>query len=180
MEVKYTLIRLKNVFHAALAPLSALALAGSIFGVSATSAGAVAFAPMSPPEYQFLAELNADRAANGLGALGANGVLSGLARQRSQQMLASGSFSHYDGAGNLIFAGLLNGAGFPYAFAGENLAENNYPWGQSLDQANAALMNSTTHRANILNTRFNQVGVGIAGPDGNGRFYYTQLFAQAW
>ena len=35
-------------------------------------------------------------------------------------------------------------------------------------------------RANILNTRFNQVGVGIAGPDGNGRFYYTQLFAQAW
>ena len=100
--------------------------------------------------------------------------------QRSQQMLANGSFSHYDGAGNLIFAGLLNGVGFPYAFAGENLAENNYPWGQSLDQANAALMNSPTHRANILNTRFNQVGVGIAGPDGNGRFYYTQLFAQAW
>ena len=171
---------IKQILKAARAPFAALAVAGSLYGAMVTSTGAAAFAPMSPPEYQFLAELNGDRAANGLGALGANGVLSGLARQRSQQMLASGSFSHYDGAGNLIFAGLLNGVGFPYAFAGENLAENNYPWGQSLDQANAALMNSPTHRANILNTRFNQVGVGIAGPDGNGRFYYTQLFAQAW
>jgi len=171
---------IKQILKAARAPFAALAVAGSLYGAMVTSTGAAAFAPMSPPEYQFLAELNGDRAANGLGALGANGVLSGLARQRSQQMLANGSFSHYDGAGNLIFAGLLNGVGFPYAFAGENLAENNYPWGQSLDQANAALMNSPTHRANILNTRFNQVGVGIAGPDGNGRFYYTQLFAQAW
>jgi uncharacterized protein YkwD len=160
------------------APLAALALAGTLYGALATHAGAAAYAPMSAPEYQFLDEVNADRAANGLPSLAANDVLSGLARQRSQQMLSSGVFSHYDAAGNLVFQGLLNAAGFPYAFAGENLAENNYAWGQSMDQANTQLMNSPTHRANILNTRFNEVGVGIAGPGPKGEFYYTQIFAQ--
>ena len=155
-----------------------LLLATSVYAALAGSAAAAAYPPMSPPEYQFLAELNADRAANGQPPLAANGVLSGLARQRSQQMLATGQFGHYDAAGNLIFAGLLNGVGFPYAFAGENLAENNYGWGQSLDQANVELMNSPTHRANILNTRFNEAGVGIAGPGPKGEYYYTQLFAQ--
>jgi uncharacterized protein YkwD len=162
------------------APLAAAVLAGGLYAGLAASAGAAAFPPMTPAEYQFLAELNADRAANGQPALAANGVLSGLARQRSQQMLASGQFSHYDASGKLIFAGLLNGVGFPYAFAGENLAENNYDWGQSLDHANGDLMNSPTHRANILNTRFNEAGVGIAGPGPKGEFYYTQLFAQTF
>jgi uncharacterized protein YkwD len=160
--------------------LAALAITGGLHTALISAAGAAGFPPMTAPEYQFLAELNADRAANGLPPLAANGILSGLARQRSEQMLASGSFSHYDGAGKLIFQGLLNGVGFPYAFAGENLAENNYPWGQSLDQANTALMNSPAHRSNILNPRFNEVGVGIAGPGAGGRFYYTQLFAQTW
>ena len=155
-----------------------LLLATSVYAACAGSAVAAAYLPMSAPEYQFLAELNADRAASGQAPLAANSVLSGLARQRSQQMLASGQFSHYDAAGQLIFAGLLNSAGFPYAFAGENLAENNYAWGQSLDEANAELMNSPTHRANILNARFNEAGVGIAGPGPRGEYYYTQLFAQ--
>jgi uncharacterized protein YkwD len=133
---------------------------------------------MTPPEYQFIAEVNTDRAASGLPALAVNGELSLLARQRSQQMLSTGVFSHYDASGNLVFAGLLNTAGFPYSFAGENLAENNYPWAQSLDIANTELMNSPSHRANILNSRYNEIGVGIAGPGSNGQYYYTQLFAQ--
>jgi len=160
-------------------PLAALAVAASLYAALAPSAGAAAYPPMTAPEYQFLAEVNADRAANGLPQLAANGVLSGLARQRSQNMLSSGLFSHYDAAGNLIFANLLNGIGFPYAFAGENLAENNYAWGQSMEVANSELMKSPTHRANILNTRFDQVGIGIAGPGARGEFYYTQIFAQA-
>lgn len=170
--------KLNEILRAAVPPLGALALAGSIFGASAMSAGAVTAAVVpTAPEYQFIAELNADRAANGLGPLAINGVLSGIARQRAQQ-IASGTFSHYDGSGNLIFAGLLNSAGFPFAFAGENLAENNFGWGQSLDMANQELMNSPEHRANILSPRYNEVGVGIiAGP--NGKFFYTQEFAQA-
>ena len=172
-------LNIRDILRRAKAPLAAVLAAGSLYGGLVLSAGAAAYAPMSAPEYQFLAELNADRAANGQPSLAANGLLSGLARQRSQQMLASGQFSHYDAAGNLIFAGLLNGVGFPYAFAGENLAENNYGWDQSLNLANSALMNSPTHRANILNSRFDEAGIGIAGPGPKGEYYYTQLFAQA-
>ena len=169
----------KSIFGKLLAPLAAMTLAGSLFTAFAPSAGAAFFPPMTPPEYQFLAMLNSDRAANGLPALTANDTLAGLAHQRSQGMVASGSFSHYDGAGNLIFQGMLNNAAFPYAFAGENIAENNDPnLGSSLSMANTGLMNSPTHRANILNTRFNEVGIGIAGPDSSGRFYFTELFAQ--
>ncbi len=167
-----------RVFPSVAGALSAIALAGSLFGSLASTASAAAYAPMTPPEYQFIAEANADRAANGLPPLAINAELSGLARQRSQQLLSSGVFSHYDASGNLVFAGLLNSVGFPYAFAGENLAENNYPWAQSLDMANTELMNSPSHRANILNSRYNEMGVGIAGPSASGQYYYTQLFAQ--
>ncbi len=38
-------------------------------------------------------------------------------------------------------------------------------------------MNSPTHRENILNPRFNELGIGIAGPGPKGEFYYTELFA---
>jgi len=134
---------------------------------------------MSGPEYQFLAMLNQDRAQNGEGPLGADGTLSGLARQRSQSMASGTAFSHYNAAGQLIFQGLLNGVGFPYSFAGENIAENNYgDLMTSLNVANTGFMNSAGHRANILNPRYNEVGIGIAGPDGSGRFYFTELFAQ--
>jgi uncharacterized protein YkwD len=135
-------------------------------------------AGMTAPEYQFLDELNADRDSSGLPGLAANGVLAGIARQRSQQLAVGGVFTHYASDGSLAFANMLNSAAFPYIFAGENLASNNYAWGQSLDVANTQLMNSPDHRAAILNTRFNEVGVGIAGPDGRGRFFYTQIFAE--
>jgi uncharacterized protein YkwD len=169
---------ISSILRAAAAPLGGLALAGGVMGASALPVGAAAPAVIpTAPEYQFIAELNADRGANGLPPLAVNGVLSGIARQRAQQ-IATGAFTHYDASGNLIFAGLLNAAGFPYLFAGENLAENNYPWSQSLNMANQALMNSPEHRANILNARYNEVGVSIIA-GANGQFFYTQEFAQA-
>lgn len=133
---------------------------------------------MTGPEYQFLDDLNADRDANGLPALAANGVLAGIARQRSEQLAGTGIFTHYAPDGSLVFANMLNSAAFPYAFAGENLASNNDAWDQSVDGANTQLMHSPEHRAAILNTLFNEVGVGIAGPDDRGNFFYTQIFAQ--
>ena len=173
------MLPITTVLRAICVPLAALAVAASTFAGHVPSAGAAAFAPMSAPEYQFLDELNADRAANGLAPVVANDVLSGLAHERSQQILASGLFSHYDAAGKLVFAGMLDGAGFPYLFAGENLAENNVRSLQdSMNEANAQLMNSPEHRANILNSRFDQVGIGIAGPAAGGQFYYTEIFAQ--
>lgn len=171
---------LQRIFVRLGAPLAALTLAASLMASFAPRAGAAFFPAMSAPEYQFLAMLNADRAANGQPGLVADSTLSGLARQRSLAMVANGRFSHYDTSGNLIFAGLLNSVGFRFAWAGENIAENNYRLSESLDVANTGFMNSPPHRANILNPRYNEVGIGIAGPGPNGQFYYTELFAQAW
>jgi uncharacterized protein YkwD len=171
-------MNLKTTWHAARSGLAAAALAMTAFAGLSTAAGAAAYPPMTAPECYFLAEVNADRAANGLPPLAANGVLAGLARQRSEQMLTTGVFSHYDARGGLVFTSMLDAVGFPYAFAGENLAENSYNWGQSLEFARTQLMNSPPHRANILNPRFNEAGIGIAGPGPRGEFYYTQIFAQ--
>ena len=149
----------------ALVIVAALALAVGLFGAKIVRAPerhsgdvAGAAAQMTAPESQLLAEVNADRAANGLPGLAANGVLAGLARQRSQQIAATGAFTHYAPDGSLVFQTMLNSVAFPYASAGENLAENNYAWGQSLDVANSQLMTSPEHRANILDPRYNELG----------------------
>ncbi|MBV8086908.1 MAG: CAP domain-containing protein [Chloroflexi bacterium] len=171
---------MKNLLKKMAAPAAALGVAASLMTAWAPTAGAAFYPPMSAPEYQFLAMLNQDRAQNGEGALAIDGTLSGLAHQRSQSMAAGqAAFSHYNSAGQLVFQGLLNSVAYPYAAAGENIAENNYgDLMTSLDVANTGFMNSAGHRANILNTNYNTVGIGIAGPDGAGRFYYTELFAQ--
>jgi uncharacterized protein YkwD len=158
-------------------PLTAVALAGTLLTPFAGSADAAA-SPISAPEYQFFAGVNSDRAANGLPALVLDSVISALAHQRSLGMASSGAFSHYNVAGELIFARMLVDGGVAFAYAGENIAKNDYPLTESLDVANAALMNSPTHRANILNPRYGVIGIGIAGPGQDGDFYFTELFVQ--
>lgn len=135
-------------------------------------------APLSAPEYQFIAMVNEDRRLGAVKSLDANSALSALARARSEQMLSSGVFGHYDAQGRLIFADMLTTSGFPFLWAGENLEENGYAWPVSLSVADRGLMNSPGHRANILDPRFDEIGVGIAGPGPHGEFYYTQIFAQ--
>jgi uncharacterized protein YkwD len=62
-----------------------------------------------------------------------------------------------------------------YAWAGENLALNNFSDSESPERAVALLMTSPTHKANILDTAFTRVGVGeVTHPDG--RRIYTMIF----
>lgn len=49
--------------------------------------------------------------------------------------------------------------------------------GQQPNQVVAAWMNSPGHRANILNPRYTEIGVGFAR-DASGRSYFTQNFHQ--
>ncbi|NLL45104.1 MAG: hypothetical protein GX247_05515 [Mollicutes bacterium] len=41
--------------------------------------------------------------------------------------------------------------------------------------SNVSWMNSLGHRNNILNTNYNQIGVGVA-KDNQGRLYWVQMF----
>ena len=113
--------------------------------------------------------LNADRRANGLPKLKLNGVLVVLAENYGKDMIKRNYFSHYNPEGQSPFD-RMRGYGISYRYAGENLAVNN-----SVEGAQRALMNSPGHRANILNSHYTEVGIGVSY-DSRGAVYVVQEF----
>jgi len=103
-----------------------------------------------------LAQVNQQRTAQGLPSLVINGKLSQAALAKGQDMFADQYWSHTapDGAGPWDF---IKGAGYAYRAAGENLARDFMNTGEMV----SAWMASPTHRENILNDRFSEVGVAV-------------------
>ncbi len=131
--------------------------------------------PMDPMSQQLFADTNARRASAGLPPLRASASLVGVARIRSQDMAAHNYFAHTSPVtGDTAFS-LMDRYGVPYGWAGENLAKNNYPDGQSVGVADEALWNSPPHRENILNPHYTDVGIALV-IDGNGVKYFTIVF----
>jgi uncharacterized protein YkwD len=121
--------------------------------------------------------VNGDRAAKGLVPLQHDPELASVARWRSEDMALRGYFSH-DIGGYQVFS-VLREMGISYRVAGENLAFNTYSAEMTVEAAEQALMQSPTHRDNLLRTDFTHLGVGVAiGADG--RYLYTQLFTREW
>lgn len=141
------------------------------FYLPAVSAGG-----MTDLESRLLSGINAERAAAGLAPYTHVGGLATVARTRSQQMADQGYFGHRDPYGYSMYVELLSHFGFgSYAWAGENLAMNNYGDHESAERAVISLMNSPTHKANILASEFSRVGIGVVHhPDG--RKIYTMIF----
>lgn len=104
-----------------------------------------------------LASTNVQRTSNGLGALAINGKLTQAAQAKANDMVARNYWSHNtpDGQEPWVF---FTNAGYDYLAAGENLA---YGFATSEDTV-TGWMNSPGHRANILNTAYQEVGFGIA------------------
>lgn len=123
----------------------------------------------SSEKQQAFALLNQDRAANGLPALTLNSKLTSLADGYAADMIKRGYFSHYNPEGQSPFD-RMNKAGISYSTAGENLAINN-----SVAAAETAFMKSSGHRANILNSSYTDVGIGVVHSS-NGSVYVVQEF----
>ncbi|MCW3046200.1 MAG: hypothetical protein JWO74_484 [Solirubrobacterales bacterium] len=107
--------------------------------------------------------LNAERAANGLGALTENASLSRASLAFSQQMVAQSFFAHEapdgtDLVARLTAVGYLGNTGGDWS-VGENIA-----WAQgSLSTPRSVMqawMDSPGHRANILNASYAEIGLG--------------------
>lgn len=114
--------------------------------------------------------VNQQRAANGLGALSVDSGLTKTATLKSQDMAKLGYFDHTSPTYGSPFD-MMKQFGITYRSAGENIA-----MGQtSPQQVMNAWMNSPGHRANILNSSFTKIGVGIA-QSSDGRYYWTQQF----
>lgn len=124
---------------------------------------------LSSEERLALDLLNADRAAQGLSPVRVNLKLVRLAEDYAQDMINRGFFSHYNPEGQSPFDRMKQ-YGVKYGYAGENLAVNT-----SVQGAEKAFMNSSGHRANILNSNFTQVGIGV-GHNSNGSVYVVQEF----
>lgn len=117
---------------------------------------------------------NGARIQAGLPALTLDPLLTSIARQRANDMLARGYFSHTSPSGETAFT-LLAAAGRRGVLAGENIARNNYPSTQSAGVALDGFLSSPSHRQNLMETRFRFVGIGaVQGPDG--MKYFVVIF----
>ena len=118
---------------------------------------------------------NVERGKAGLGGLRLDARLVDIARQRARDMAVNNYFSHTSPSGETVFT-LMSKMGYSYALAGENIARNNYPESQAASTAMTGFMNSSGHRANILDGRFKLVGIGeVSGADG--MKYFAVVFA---
>ena len=134
---------------------------GQVLTVPQENASVLAF------ENEVIRLVNEQRAKNALKPLTANWELSHVARYKSQDMVDNRYFSHTSPTYGTPFQ-MIKAFGLPYRTAGENIA-----YGQRTPQAVVnAWMNSSGHRANILNTSYTQIGVGYVA---NGH-YWTQMF----
>nr|WP_249283818.1 SafA/ExsA family spore coat assembly protein [Ligaoa zhengdingensis] len=118
-------------------------------------------------ESEVIRLVNEIRTQNGLKALTANWELSRVARYKSQDMVDNRYFSHTSPTYGSPFQ-MIKAFGLSYRTAGENIA-----YGQSTPRAVVnAWMNSSGHRANILNASYTQIGVGYVAKG----HYWTQMF----
>lgn len=99
---------------------------------------------------------NAQRAANGLSALSENSKLDSAALAKGNDMLAKGYWAHFAPDGTSPWSFFLS-FGYKYRYAGENLARD---FSNANDAVNA-WMASPTHRENILNANYKEVGIGV-------------------
>lgn len=122
---------------------------------------------VSSYEAEVIRLVNNIRQQNGLQPLAANWELSRVARYKSQDMVDKRYFSHTSPTYGTPFQ-MIKNFGISFKTAGENIA-----YGYATPQAVVdGWMNSSGHRANILNASYKQIGVGYVA-QGN---YWTQMF----
>ncbi|PKM49496.1 MAG: SCP-like extracellular protein [Firmicutes bacterium HGW-Firmicutes-7] len=122
-------------------------------------------------EQQMIDLINAERSKNGLSALKADISVMKVARIKAEDLSKNQYFSHDSPKYGSPFE-MLKTFGVAYKAAGENIAGNT-----SVSAAHKALMNSPGHRANILKTNFDTIGIGIYNDARYGKVF-AQIFLQ--
>lgn len=107
-------------------------------------------------QHDLISLTNAKRAELGLPALSEDPRLDSAAYAKGQNMFAENYWAHYSPSGKDPW-GFILGAGYRFTAAGENLARNFY---NSPDIVNA-WMASPTHRDNIVNAKYKNIGIAV-------------------
>ena len=142
---------------------------GTSTGGSSTGSGTTNTSNLTADELETFNLINEQRAKNGLPALKIDMEVQRVARIKAQDMVNNNYFSHTSPTYGSPFD-MLKSFGISYKSAGENIAGNS-----SNSAAVTAWMNSSGHRANILNSSYNYTGVGVVTGSKYGKIY-VQMF----
>lgn len=99
---------------------------------------------------------NIERQKKGLSPVSENDALNKAAILKAQNMLSENYWAHFAPSGKTPWDFIL-GAGYKFTVAGENLAKNF----SSADNVVAAWMASPTHRDNLLNPKYQDIGIAV-------------------
>lgn len=124
---------------------------------------------MNSDEKEVFDLINKQRTNNGLAALKNDSEVQRVARIKVQDMVDNNYFSHTSPTYGSPFD-MLKSFKISYKTVGENIAGNS-----SNSSAVTAWMNSSGHKANILNSNFNYTGIGVVSSPKYGKMY-VQLF----
>lgn len=113
--------------------------------------------------------INQQRTNNGLPSLTIDAEVQRVARIKAQDLVDNNYFDHNSPIYGTPF-NMLKNFGIIYKSAGENIAGNS-----SNSAAVTAWMNSSGHRANILNSSYNYTGLAVVSSPRYGKVY-VQLF----
>ena len=120
-------------------------------------------------ELEVIRLVNEERKKEGLAPFTHSAELSKVARAKSQDMADNNYFNHTSPTYGDPFT-MMKSFGIKYRTAGENIAKGYF----SAESVVNGWMNSSGHRANILNPSFTKIGVGYV--NANGTTYWTQQF----
>ncbi|MGI6227879.1 MAG: CAP domain-containing protein [Peptococcales bacterium] len=125
-------------------------------------------AGMNAQEKQLAELINQERVSRGLKPLIFDAELTKWARVKSQDMIDKNYFAHESPTYGKVSDMLKNG-GVSFKYAGENLGKTG-----SVTSAHTGFMNSSVHRATLLNSGYTHVGIGIKYKGST--MYVTEIF----
>jgi hypothetical protein len=150
MRRQGTGLRLRGLF-------TVLALVASLL-----TSVAVASSASASDSGTLVSSINSARRSAGLAALSSNSSLSAVARSWAAHMASTGQLAHNPRLGSQVSG---------WRALGENVGV-----GGSASSIHSAFMGSSAHRANILSSRYTQVGVGVVS--GGGQLWVVEVFRQ--
>lgn len=127
------------------------------------------FPVLSQDEQIFINLINNQRIKNNLPELQIDETLLNLARLKANDIAKNKYFSHTSPTYGTIFDMLKNN-NINYSKASENIARN-----LNADKAIESLMNSESHKNNILSTNFNYTGISVVNSIDFGKIF-VQIF----
>ncbi len=127
-----------------------------VFGVTLYSGPAVKGIDTEALSQNIISLSNKEREKNNVPNLYENNTLNIAAKQKLNDMFNKNYWDHIGPSGETVWEFIAN-EGYQYEVAGENLARGF----SNPNNVVKAWMDSPTHRENILNTRFQEIGIAV-------------------